>query len=94
MIDGLQEVVLATATPEPVAADYAALFGTAPETQSGDIRFRLANMDFVLVPVDGGAAQRTRVYGQIIDDIRDAGGLWRAQDILGPRTRRSGDRPA
>lgn len=55
MIDGLQEVVLATATPEPVAADYAALFGTAPETQSGDIRFRLANMDFVLVPVDGGA---------------------------------------
>lgn len=50
--------------------------------------------EVAIEPVDGGAPQRTRVYGQIIDDIRDAGGLWRAQDILGPRTRRSGDRPA
>lgn len=50
--------------------------------------------EVAIEPVDGGTPQRTRVYGQIIDDIRDAGGLWRAQDILGPRTRRSGDRPA
>lgn len=50
--------------------------------------------EVAIEPVDGGAPQRTRVYGQIIDDIKDAGGLWRAQDILGPRTRRSGDRPA
>lgn len=50
--------------------------------------------EVAIEPVDGGAPQRTRVYGQIIDDIRDAGGLWRAQDILGPRARRSGDRPS
>ncbi|MEG8219113.1 AAA domain-containing protein [Sphingomonas sp. HH69] len=50
--------------------------------------------EVAIEPVDGGTPQRTRVYGQIIDDIRDAGGLWRAQDILGPRARRSGDRPA
>lgn len=50
--------------------------------------------EVAIEPVDGGAPRLTRVYGQIIDDIRVRGGLWRAQDILGPRTRRSGDRPA
>jgi hypothetical protein len=38
-------------------------------------------------PVDGGAPQLTRVYGQIIDDIREAGGFWRAKDILGEPNR-------
>jgi len=52
------------------------------------------SFEVAIEPVDGGPPRRTRVYGQIIDDIRDAGGLWRAQDILGPRARRSGDRPA
>lgn len=52
------------------------------------------SFEVAIEPVDGGPPRRTRVYGQIIDDIRDAGGLWQAQDILGPRARRSGDRPA
>lgn len=40
--------------------------------------------EVAIEPVDGGPARRTCVYGQIIDDIRDAGGLWQAKDILGP----------
>lgn len=38
--------------------------------------------EVAIEPVDGGPPQRTCVYGQIIDDIRDAGGLWQAKDIL------------
>lgn len=45
-------------------------------------------------PVEGGPPRRTCVYGQIIEDIRDAGGLWRAKDILGTELPRSKDRPA
>lgn len=40
-------------------------------------------------PVDGGAPRRTPVYGQIIDDIKELGGLWQAKDILGPQRLRS-----
>ena len=39
--------------------------------------------EVAIEPVDGGPSKRTCVYGQIIDDIRDAGGLWQAKDILG-----------
>jgi hypothetical protein len=50
--------------------------------------------DVAIEPVDGGAPQRTCVYGQIIDDIKDIGGLWQAKDILGESSPRSGDRSA
>ncbi len=39
--------------------------------------------EVAIEPVDGGPPRRTCVYGQIIDDIRDVGGLWQAKDILG-----------
>ena len=39
--------------------------------------------DVAIEPVDGGPPRRTCVYGQIIEDVRDAGGLWQAKDILG-----------
>ena len=39
--------------------------------------------EVAIEPVDGGPPKRTCVYGQIIGDIRDAGGLWQAKDILG-----------
>ena len=39
--------------------------------------------EVAIEPVDGGPPRQTRVYGQIIDDIRDVGGLWQAKDILG-----------
>jgi hypothetical protein len=41
------------------------------------------SFEVAIEPVDGGPPRRTCVYGQIIDDIRDAGGLWQAKDILG-----------
>jgi len=40
-------------------------------------------------PVDGGTPRRICVYGQIMDDIRELGGLWQAKDILGPGSPRS-----
>ena len=49
--------------------------------------------DVAIEPVDGGPPQRICVYGQIIDDIRDIGGLWQAKDILGEGSPRSGNRP-
>ncbi|WP_131618162.1 AAA domain-containing protein [Roseivivax marinus] len=45
--------------------------------------------EVAIEPVDGGAPQRTPVYGQIIDDIKELGGLWQAKDILGPKPPRS-----
>ena len=39
--------------------------------------------EVAIEPVNGGPPRQTRVYGQIIDDIRDVGGLWQAKDILG-----------
>lgn len=49
--------------------------------------------DVAIEPVDGGPPQRICVYGQIIDDIKDIGGLWQAKDILGESSPRSGNRP-
>ena len=49
--------------------------------------------DVAIEPVDGGPPQRMCVYGQIIEDIRDIGGLWQAKDILGEASPRSGNRP-
>lgn len=48
--------------------------------------------DVAIEPVDGGPSQRICVYGQIIDDIKDIGGLWQAKDILGESSTRSGNR--
>lgn len=45
--------------------------------------------EVAIEPVDGGAPRRTPVYGQIIGDIRELGGLWQAKDILGPMPLRS-----
>ena len=43
--------------------------------------------EVAIEPVDGGAPQRICVYGQIIDDIKDIGGIWQAKDILGESIR-------
>ena len=45
--------------------------------------------EVAIEPVDGGAPRRTPVYGQIIGDIKELGGLWQAKDILGPKPLRS-----
>lgn len=45
--------------------------------------------EVAIEPVDGGAPRRTLVYGQIIGDIKELGGLWQAKDILGPKPLRS-----
>lgn len=45
-------------------------------------------------PVDGGTPRRICVYGQIMDDIRELGGLWQAKDILGPGSPRSKEHSA
>lgn len=45
--------------------------------------------EVAIEPVDGGAPRRTPVYGQIIGDIKELGGLWQAKDILGPTPLRS-----
>src|SRR5690606_37120891 len=50
--------------------------------------------DVAIEPVDGGPPRRTCVYGQIIEDIKNIGGLWQAKDILGTGTHRSADRRA
>jgi hypothetical protein len=50
--------------------------------------------EVAIEPVDGGPPRKTYVYGQIVDDIKDAGGLWQAKDILGANLHRSGDRRA
>ena len=47
------------------------------------------SFEVAIEPLDGGMSRRTRVYGQIISDIRDAGGLWQAKDILGENSRES-----
>ena len=49
--------------------------------------------DVAIEPVDGGPLQRVCVYGQIIGDIKDIGGLWQAKDILGESSPQSGNRP-
>ena len=49
--------------------------------------------EVAIEPVDGGPPQRICVYGQIIDDIKDIGGLWQAKDILGESSDRSRYRP-
>jgi len=49
--------------------------------------------DVAIEPVAGGPPQRVCVYGQIIGDIKDIGGLWQAKDILGESSPRSGNRP-
>lgn len=50
--------------------------------------------EVAIEPVDGGAPQRTPVYGQIIGDIKELGGLWQAKDILGPKPLHSkGNKP-
>lgn len=49
--------------------------------------------DVAIEPVDGGPPRRTCVYGQIIEDVRDAGGLWQAKDILGASLLQHGDPP-
>lgn len=50
--------------------------------------------EIAIEPVDGGPPRRTCVYGQIMDDIRDAGGLWQARDILGAQLPQPGDHGA
>ena len=45
--------------------------------------------EVAIEPVDGGAPRRTLVYGQIIGDIKELGGLWQAKDILGPKPLRA-----
>lgn len=42
--------------------------------------------EVAIEPVDGGAPRQSAVYGQIISDIKELGGLWQAKDILGPKT--------
>jgi hypothetical protein len=41
------------------------------------------NFKVDIEPLDGGSSRKVSVYGQIIDQIRESGGFWRASDVLG-----------
>jgi hypothetical protein len=41
------------------------------------------NFKVDIEPLDGGSSRKVNVYGQIIEQIRENGGFWRASDVLG-----------